>query len=492
MTEPRAGIDASLFQALIESCADVFTLLDASGIFRYVSPSAAQVLGYTPEERIGRSGLDLVHDDDRKTVVNAFSHVIGSPGAPVRYTCRVRHKDGSWRYVESTVVNRLDGPLRAIVLNYRDVTRQRIAEDRLRASEERYRSLIHGALYGIYRTTVEGHVLDANPAFARMLGYDSPDELRVINMRDIYATPEDRQRIIDEARASGTRAIAVSIDWKRKEGTHITAHVAARAVEIDGVDCFEGIVEDVTAKRARDEEVRQAQKMEAVGRLARGIAHDFNNVLAAILGNADLLQLRIKHGDAMKADLDEITSAAERGASLTRQLLAFSSPGQGVVPEVLDLQDVVSSFDHMLKRLSGDIELELRTPAPAPKVRMVPGQIEQMMMNLVLNAREAVRDGGRIEVQADEVTLDGAALTRFHGLSAGRYARLLVRDNGAGISPDNQEHVFDPFFSTKDPAKGAGLGLAIVYSIAKDAGGSVGFTSTLGEGTTFEVLLPTA
>jgi two-component system, cell cycle sensor histidine kinase and response regulator CckA len=375
----------------------------------------------------------------------------------------------------------------------RDISRQKEAEERLRKSEARYRSLINGAAYGIYLTTLRGHIVEANPAFAKMLGYASVEEAQRTKMHAIWARPADRAAFIERYRQLNAPTLSEDVEWKKKDGTSIIVRLTAHLVDVDlaGEMSFEGIAEDITEKRALEEHLRQGQKMEAVGQLARGIAHDFNNVLAAILGNSDLIQLRLKPGDPLNADVDEIAKAAERGASLTRQLLIFSRR-QAVEPEVLNLHTVVSDFDTMLQRLSGDIELRLSTPGPPPLVRMEPGQIEQVVMNLVVNARDAITEGGTISVTADEIRVDARNAARYAGVPEGVYARIAVRDTGIGIDADMQRHLFEPFFSTKDPAKGSGLGLSIVYGIAKEAGGTVAVSSAPGQGTTFEVLVPLA
>jgi two-component system, cell cycle sensor histidine kinase and response regulator CckA len=492
MVSPPTGVPGDLFQALVEHSSDAIALLDERGIVRFESRSAGRVLGYAPEERLNRSAFELVHAGDAAAVAAAFARSVAEPGTPVTLEFRMRHKDGSWRHIEAVTVNRLaEAAVGGFVVNYRDLSKEREAEDRLRRSEARYRSLIHNAAYGLYRTTLDGRILEANPAFARMLGHDSIEDAKTLNMADVYVSPPDRAALVAECRQASGQTLSSDVAWRRKDGTPITVRITARMVELEGEEgiVFEGIAEDITANRAFEEQLRQSQKMEAVGQLARGIAHDFNNVLAAILGCSDLMQLRLKPEDPLYLDASEIGKAAERGASLTRQLLAFSRR-QALEPQALDVHAVLRGFDAMLQRIAGAITLRLHTPGAAPIVRVEPGQIEQVVMNLVLNARDATPAEGRIDVYADTVELGERNPRRNPGLAAGRYARIAVHDTGTGIDRDLQRNVFEPFFTTKDPATGKGLGLSIVYGIANEAGGTVTLRSPPGQGTTFEVLLP--
>ena len=616
-SRPPGGAHADrLFRALVENSSDAIALVDAKGVIRFASQSSARVLGYSLDERLGRSAFELLHPDDLVDARRLLEDCLRRPGVPIRREYRVRHKDGSWRAIEAIAMNRIAEPaVGAVVVNYRDVTerkhaeealrasqerlrhivehaqdliyycdptgrftyvnptvarvmkynedeligrhfmtlirpdyraqagtlyarqiaegaentyfefpaltkdgetiwvgqhvqlvydgktisgvhaitrditRQKDAEDRLRRSEARYRSLIQGAAYGIYRTTMDGTILDANPALARMLGYDSVEELMARNMSEAYYSPADRAELVARFRPQGSGS--ADVNWKRKDGTPIIVRLTARVVDLkeEGL-CFEGIAEDITEKRALEEQLRQAQKMEAVGRLARGIAHDFNNVLAAIVGCSDLLMTRLTANDPARVDAEEIRKAAERGAALTRQLLTFSRR-QAIEPQVLDVHAVVRGFESMLLRLVGDgVELRLETLGAPALVRVEPGQIEQVLMNLVVNARDAMPEGGTIDVRIDAIELDASGALQYPGMPAGPYARVAVRDTGVGIDPDVQRHVFEPFFTTKGVSKGTGLGLSIVYGIAKEAGGTVTFSTAPNQGTTFEVLLP--
>jgi PAS domain S-box-containing protein len=505
----------ALFQALVQNSSDAIVTLMADGTIGFVSETSVRLLGFTHEERIGHSGFELIHPDDVASVRESFAACLHQPGVPMPTEYRMRRKDGAWRYMEAIAVNRLSDPaVAAVVVNYRDVTERRAAEDalrasearlrqiveeqkhteqRLRRSEARYRSLIQGAAYGIYRSTLDGTILDANPALASMLGYTT-EELQTLNMLDVYKSARDRAALIERyhARHSGG-ALSTDITWRKKDGTEIIVHVTARVVRLDdGMRCFEGIVEDITERRALEDQLRQAQKMEAVGRLARGVAHDFNNVLAAILGCSDLLAMRLEKDDPSRDDAEEIRKAAERGAALTRQLLAFSR-SQALEAQLLDLNVAIAQMGSMLQRLAGEsVKLDVRMTKTPVCVRIEPGLLEQVLLNLVVNGRDAMPAGGTVTVTVESIAIDGAGGRRYPALPDGEYARISVTDTGVGIDPATQPHIFEPFFTTKGPSKGTGLGLSIVYGIAKDAGGTVTFITAPERGTTFEVLLPLA
>jgi PAS domain S-box-containing protein len=372
----------------------------------------------------------------------------------------------------------------------RDISRQKDAEDRVRKSEARYRSLIQGAAYGIYRATMDGTILDANPAIAHMLGY-SVDELLSLNMSAVYQSEAERVALIEQYRRENQQTIATGVTWRRKDGTPIIVRLTARVVEFDdGLTCVEGVAEDITEKRALEDQLRQALKMEAVGRLARGVAHDFNNVLTAIIGSSDLLSMRLGPDDPSREEAEEIRKAAQRGAALTRQLLVFSR-SQMLEVKLLDLNEVVLQLEGMMHRLTGErVSLTVRASGGPARARIEQGQFDQMLLNLVVNARDAMPEGGTIEVLVEPVHLDERTVLRYPGLAGGAFARIAVTDTGEGIDPEMQARIFEPFYTTKGPAKGTGLGLSIVYGIAREAGGTVSFTTAPKQGTMFEVLLP--
>ena len=486
-SQPAAG---DLFQALVEYSSDAIVLSDASGRLQFLSHTAERLLGYPIAERLGRNIFDHLHPDDIPRARAVFEESLSEPHVPKALIVRNLHQDGSWRYIEAVVVNRLDEPaVGAVVTNFRDITERRLAEDALRASESKYRFFIERAVFGIYRSTEDGRILEANPALAKMLGYANVDEVMTRNMADIYQSATDRTRLLESHR--GGPGGTVEMRWKKKNGEPMLVRLTARTtVGPDGRESYETIAEDITEKRALEEQLRRAQKMEAVGRLARGIAHDFNNVLAAIVGSADLLTHRYSEDHPAHGEAIEIRKAAERGAAFTKQLLAFGRR-QAVQPEPVEIHQAARAFESTLRRIIGaGVTMKVETAGDPPIVRMEPGQLEQVLMNLAVNARDAMPDGGTIDIMLDTVEIDGRHATKYPGVPPYRYARLAVKDSGVGIGADLQRQIFEPFFTTKDPDKGTGLGLSIVYTIAKEAGGTVTCASAPGKGTTFDVLLP--
>jgi two-component system cell cycle sensor histidine kinase/response regulator CckA len=478
---------------LVEHAQDVIYCCDAQGNFTYVNPAAARLMKYHADELLGRHFLEIIHPDhhERAGRLYARQFLERLPSTYLEFAAVTKSGDTVWigQHVQLIAEGGAVAGVQAIA---RDITPQKDAEERLRRSEAKYRSLIQGAAYGIYRSTFEGRILDANPAFVQMLGYGSVEEVTALNMADVYRVAADREQIIE--RYKPERGGAAEVEWKRKDGTPITVCLSARVVdfEADGLSCFEGVVEDVTAKRTLEAQLREAQKMEAIGVLARGVAHDFNNVLAAILGCSNLLVSHLEPGHPARDDAAEIGKAVARGAWLTRQLLDFSRPRAVDMPAT-DLGAVVRGLEQMLQRVVGEaITLQIDTREPAPVVRAEPGQIEQMVMNLVVNARDAMPRGGRIDIVVEVRDPDPHAAIVYPGGQPARTARIAVHDTGTGIAASAQPHVFEPFFTTKEPSKGTGLGLSIVYGIAKEAGGTVLFSTVPDAGTTFEILIPLA
>jgi PAS domain S-box-containing protein len=365
----------------------------------------------------------------------------------------------------------------------------RAAQERLRLSESNFRSLVTNAPYGICRCDARGHLVDVNPALTQSLRYDSASELLGRNLSTLYASGQDWFALADYLR-NREPFQGLTTEWVRKDGSTMAMRLSGRAISDEARKLtFEIFSEDVTERRALEQQLRQSQKMEAIGRLAGGIAHDFNNLLMVISGYSEFLLERLGPDPALRGPAKEISTAAERATSLTRQLLAFSRK-QMLAPKLLDLNAVVTENLKMLTRLIGeDIDLVMIPGSELGAVKADPGQIEQVIMNLAVNARDAMPQGGKLTIETANVTLD-EAYARLHApVQPGDYAMLAITDTGVGMDGEIQSHIFEPFFTTKG-TKGTGLGLSTVYGIVKQSGGYIWVYSEQGKGTSFKIYLP--
>ncbi len=364
-------------------------------------------------------------------------------------------------------------------------------EEALRRSEARSRSLILSAAFGICRCTLGGRFLDVNPALITMLGQGSVEELLQLNARrEVFVNPEELDRLAEDYRRTGSLN-GVEVQWKRKDGRVIIVRLSGCAA-ISGdepEELLELIAEDITDRRQLEEQLRQAQKMDAVGRLAGGVAHDFNNLLMVINGYTEVLLEQLEKGSAMHQNVHSIQQAADRAATLTRQLLAFSRK-QLLELKVVDVNTVIGDMERLLRPLIGEnIELVTRLSTQAGHTRADTGQLEQVIMNLVVNAKDAMPEGGKLTVQSSDVTVR-KNFSEHRFILPGRYAVISVSDTGHGMDKETQSRIFEPFFTTKEKGKGTGLGLSTVYGIVKQSNGYVFAQSQPGAGSTFYVYLP--
>jgi PAS domain S-box-containing protein len=365
----------------------------------------------------------------------------------------------------------------------------RAAQESLRRSETNFRSLVMNAPYGICRCDAFGTLQDANPALVAMLGYDSPAERTGRHLGSLYADAQQWFQTADYFHA-GKAFNDLTTECVRKDGAAIVARISGRSIANGKAGgTFEIFMEDVTETRTLELQFRQAQKMEAIGRLAGGIAHDFNNLLMVISGYSEFLLERLGPDPRLRGPAQEISNATQRATSLTRQLLAFSRK-QMLAPKMLDLNEVVAENLKMLTRMIGeDIDLVM-VPGPGlGAVRADPGQIDQVIMNLAVNARDAMAQGGKLTIETANVTLDENFARTHTPLTAGEYIMLAISDTGVGMDGETQSRIFEPFFTTKG-AKGTGLGLSTVYGIVKQSGGFIFVDSQPQRGTAFRTYFP--
>jgi two-component system, cell cycle sensor histidine kinase and response regulator CckA len=364
---------------------------------------------------------------------------------------------------------------------------QAVTASAVRDSEQRYRLLFERNLAGVFRSGVDGTLIDCNEALCTMLGYDSREELQRVGMRSLYVDPEERNSAIAKLRSHG-QLINHEVRWRRKDGTEIVA-LANVALLSEAPAVLEGTVLDVSEVRRLQSHLLQAEKMEAVGSLAGGVAHDFNNLLMIITAYCELLAEGLSDAE-QREQVESALKACWKAADLTKQLLAFSRR-QPIAPQVLDMNQVVREMSGMLRRLINEnIDLQIEVEQSPVYCRADATHLQQVLMNLCANARDAMPEGGRLLIRSSSLWVNAEQAEKLAPLVAGEYAVLTVSDSGSGIDPATRQRIFEPFFTTKGIGRGTGLGLSTVYGVVKQNEGFIFVESEMGCGTTFKVYLP--
>ena len=477
---------------MIQSSPDAITLRTLpERRYLEVNEGFCRMTGYTAEEAIGKTSAELQVWADPEQRGATLQRVLRE-GEVHEEEFRFRTKSGEIRFGQLAAVKVSVGNQQCMLSVSRDITERKRAEEELRRSEANFRSLVHDAPFGILKVTPEGRILQANPALLNMLGYESEEQLCHLNMeRDVYHDPKQRQRLLGE-HSQKEDFHNVEVQWKRKDGKIITALLNGRRVASPdhGQTYFEEFAEDITQHRILERQLFQSQKMEAIGRLAGGIAHDFNNLLGVILGHTEILEEVAGKDRRLQRSVEAIQSATQRATALTTQLLAFSRK-QMVQPKILDINVAVREIEKLLRRVIGeDIELVIRVQSGSSTIQIDPGQLDQILMNLVVNARDAMPSGGKLILETSSVALDDSYVGQHLGAAAGPFVLLSISDPGVGMDQETLSHIFEPFLTTKEKGKGTGLGLSTVYGIVKQCGGYIMPYSEPGRGTTFKVYFP--
>jgi PAS domain S-box-containing protein len=473
-------------------------LLDNDGKFIYINPAFTNITGYTLEDI--SSGRDWFHVaspflEYRQEIINSRKRDGIHKG--IEKIFRIICKNGEIKQIECKPTLLDDG---RIVVILSDITERKRAEDALRESEEKHRTIIESIEDGYFEVDIAGNFTFLSESLCRMLGH-SKDEMIGRNYRQ-YTDQENGERLyqaFNKVYKTGEATKGFSSEVMTQDGTKLFSEVSVSLIKDSKTQPigFRGIARDVTErKRAEDEkatlqeELRQSQKMEAIGVLAGGIAHDFNNLLTLVGGYCQLSLLELKEGDPLKGNIEEIKTAADRATALTRQVLAFSRR-QVLDMKVLDLNAIITDMEKMLRRVIGeDIELVTFLADDLGTVKTDPGWIEQVIMNLAVNARDVMPSGGKLIVETVNAELDESHARSHVAVKPGRYVKLCVSDTGKGMAPEVREHLFEPFFTTKEKGKGTGLGLSTVYGIVKQSEGNIWVYSEPGLGTTFNIYLP--
>lgn len=480
-------------EQIIKTMREALLVLDHDGIVRVVNRAACVLFSRPETEIVGRRGSALgatlcppeaIEALLRTSIGRNYEAHVVAPGG-----------DGSLLLdVSTSVIKDWTGEPTAIVCIARDITERKRAEEAIRASEERFRSFAQSANDAILSANRVGEIVYWNRGAKAVFGYDEEEVLgRPLTMlmperyHDSHRAGIERMRAGGEGRVIGT---TVELHGVRKDGKEFPLELSLASWRAGEETFYSGIIRDITARKQLEEQLRQSQKMEAVGSLAGGVAHDFNNLLTVIKGYCHLALKRAETTGLLRRDLEQIKGAGERAAALTQQMLAFSRR-QVAKLEMLNLSRVVGAMGEMLKRLIGeDMNLVLRLEPLQTMVRADRGQIEQVIMNLAVNSRDAMPQGGQLTIETIHVDVGRGERGRYGNLEPGAYVALCVTDTGCGMDEATQARIFDPFFTTKEPGKGTGLGLSTVYGIVKQSKGTVVVESEPGRGTIFRIYFP--
>jgi two-component system, cell cycle sensor histidine kinase and response regulator CckA len=483
----------SRLEALIGSIDEIVFELDRDGTFLNIWTTNEELLYRPRHELKGKRVSSVIGEEFFQPFAQIFDRVlVTGRSEELEYSLDVP-AGKRWFLARMNRIPSADPEQHTLCLAVRDITDRKHAEEKLRVSEEKFSKAFHLGPDAVTITSIgDGRFIEVNDNFLLLTGFTREEVIgRTTVELGLWANPKDRQHVVALLGRSGV-VRDLEIRMAVKSGELRTVQMSAHTIELAGQPCMIAIIRDVTDRRALEVQLRQAQKMEAVGRLAGGVAHDFNNLLVGILGYSELLKKKLTEQGSLLRMANEINFAAMRARDLTSRLLALSHR-QLLQPAVLDLNALVQQCERLLRPVIGDgVRVVQRLDPKIGSVKADPAQLEQVILNIALNARDAMPLGGTLSLETSNIQVD-AALARLHpGLIPGAYVRLQVADTGHGIAPEVMPRIFEPFFTTKDLGKGSGLGLSTVYGVVKQSGGCVTVSSESGQGATFGVYLPRA
>lgn len=491
-----------LFHLIFEKGGIGITITDHRGNILDANPAMERMLGYSCDQMRKMNIAQFTHPDDRALSLALFNELTAGKRESYQLEKRYLHRDGRiiWGRLMASCQRNFEGISQICIGMVEDITEQKEALEAIRKSEERYRLLAENISDVIWTKDLAGKITYISPSFEKLTGIKA--EAAVGLAIDQYAPPASAEtyltKVAQQLELEGSpaqdpsRSWTIEVEMMHLDGSTFWAEWRmtflrdSQGVPIGTV----GVTRDLSERKSLEKQLFQAQKMEAVARLAGGVAHDFNNFLMAIMGYSEIITNALPEDDPLQRYARDILLAAERTSGVTRQLLAFSRK-QSLQPQVINLNNLINEIKRMLRRLIPEnIELELALEPDLGNIKADPGQIEQVLMNLLVNAKDALPLGGEILIKTERVYLDTAYAQEHPDVKPGFYVKLTVADNGAGMDAETLEHIFEPFFSTKGREQGSGLGLSTVYGIVKQSGGHIEVSSQPGQGTVFSIYLP--
>jgi len=491
--EDELRLSEARFASAFEYAPIGVALVAQDGRWIKVNRALCDLLGYTAQELQAMKFQDVTHPDDLQANLEYTRRILAGEIRFYQMEKRYFHKSGRvvWVSLSVSLVRDNQGQPLYRISQIQDITERKRAEEELKLAEERFAKAFRGNPEGFSISTLrDGRLLEVNDSFLRIVGFERSEVIgKTAAELGIWDDYEERSAMIAKLHDCGSiKEEAVKFRNKDHKLRHI--RLSAELIQLQGEVCLLGLSRDVTEQNLLEEQYRQAQKMEAVGRLAGSIAHDFNNLLGVIIGYSELVSSALAPDSPMYKRVDAIKQAGQRAASLTTQLLAFSH-SQKLQPRVVNLNSVVAETGKLLHPLMGeDIEQVMNLDPELGQVKADAGQITQVIMNLAVNARDAMPSGGKLIIETANTVVEEGALVEGIPVQPGSYVKLIVKDNGTGMSEETTSHIFEPFFTTKPPGKGTGLGLATVYGIVEQSGGCIVVDTAAGEGTTFTVYFP--
>jgi PAS domain S-box-containing protein len=491
--EEELRLSEARFSSAFEYAPIGIALVAPNGGFMKVNGTLCELLGYTPEELQTKTFQDVTHPDDVEASLKSARQALATDSRSYQMQKRYLHKSGRvvWAWLSTFLVRDGKGQPLYFISQIQDITERKRAEDDLRYAEERFAKAFQSSPEMCAITTLrEPRFIEANDAFLRFMGYERSEVIgRTVAELRIWPDPEERAALIKKV-LEGPAAREEDVRFRTKSGKILQVRMSAEVIHLQNEPCLLGLARDVTEQNLLEEQFRQAQKMEAVGRLAGGVAHDFNNLLGVIIGYSELVSSGLPAGSVLHKRVEAIKQAGQRAAALTTQLLAFSRK-QALQPRVVNLNSVVTETEKLLRPLLGeDIERTVVLDSKLGQVKADAGQIVQVIMNLAVNARDAMPNGGKLIIETANIAVNEGTMGEGIPVQPGFYVMLAVGDTGTGMDEETKARIFEPFYTTKPAGKGTGLGLATVYSIVDQNGGCIFVDTSIGRGTTFKVYLP--